>query len=153
MYIYKINSTCPVRVCSNMYIFAYLDMHKFIHLNSDHLQVYVDIPACIHICVYIFIHTWISTSQKLHIYALVSTYGVATISRLLKIIRLFCKRALKKRRYSAKETHDLKEPTNRSHPISHQSLTYIAMFSTQKLHMYALVCTHGRIKCILPWHT
>ena len=29
-------------------------------------------------------------------------YGVATISRLLKIIGLFCKRALIKRRYSAK---------------------------------------------------
>ena len=31
-------------------------------------------------------------------------YGVATISRLLKIIGLFCKRALSKRLYSAKET-------------------------------------------------
>jgi len=45
------------------------------------------------------------------------TYGVATISRLLKIIGLFCKRALSKRRYSAKETYSFKEPTNRSHPI------------------------------------
>ena len=31
-------------------------------------------------------------------------YGVATISRLLKIIGLFCKRAISKRLYSAKET-------------------------------------------------
>jgi len=44
-------------------------------------------------------------------------YGVASISRLLKIIGLFCKRALKKRLYSAKETYDFKEPTNQSHPI------------------------------------
>jgi len=44
------------------------------------------------------------------------SYGVATISRLLRIIGLFCKRALWKRRYSAKETYDFKEPTNRSHP-------------------------------------
>jgi len=44
-------------------------------------------------------------------------YGVATVSRLLKIIGLFCNRALQKRRYSAKETYDFKEPTNRSHPI------------------------------------
>jgi len=56
-------------------------------------------------------------------------YGVATISRLLKIIGLFCKRALQKRRYSAKETHNFKELTNRSHPISHMnakmfSITY-----------------------------
>ena len=34
----------------------------------------------------------------------VMSYGVATISRLLKMIGLFCKRALQKRRYSAKET-------------------------------------------------
>ena len=50
--------------------------------------------------------------------------GVASISRLLKIIGLFCKRALQKRLYSAKETYDFKEPTNRSHPIHH---TYITM--------------------------
>jgi len=36
------------------------------------------------------------------------SYGVATISRILKIIGLFCKRALQKRLYSAKETYDFK---------------------------------------------
>jgi len=44
-------------------------------------------------------------------------HGVATINRLLQMIGLFCKRALQKRLYSAKETFDFKEPTNRSHPI------------------------------------
>jgi len=44
-------------------------------------------------------------------------YGVASISRLLKILGLFCKRALQKRRYSAKETYNFKKPTNHSHPI------------------------------------
>ena len=49
-------------------------------------------------------------------------YGVATIIRLLKIIFLFCKRVfctrtLSKRLYSAKETYEIKEPTNRSHSI------------------------------------
>jgi len=38
------------------------------------------------------------------------------MSRLLKIIRLFCKRALQKKRYSAKETCIFEEPTSRSHP-------------------------------------
>jgi len=50
-------------------------------------------------------------------------YGVATISRLLKIICLFCKRALWKRLYFAKETYDFKEHTNRSHPI--RIVTYV----------------------------
>jgi len=45
-------------------------------------------------------------------------YGVATISRLLKMIGLFCKRALLKRLHSAKETYHFKEPTNRSHPVA-----------------------------------
>ena len=42
--------------------------------------------------------------------------GVATISKLLKIIGLFCKRALSKRRYSTKKTFTFNEPTNHSHP-------------------------------------
>jgi len=46
-----------------------------------------------------------------------SMYREATISRLLQIVGLFCKRALQKRRYSAKETYDFKELSNRSHPI------------------------------------
>ena len=45
-------------------------------------------------------------------------YVVAMISRLLTIIGLFCKKALQKRLYSAKETYNFKEPTNGSHPIS-----------------------------------
>ena len=51
-------------------------------------------------------------------------YGVASSSRLLKIKSLFCKKALWKRRYSAKETYDFKEPTNRSHPISDVGYPY-----------------------------
>ena len=46
-----------------------------------------------------------------------NNHGVASTSRLLKITGLFCKRALLKRLYSAKETYHFEEPTNRSHPI------------------------------------
>jgi len=42
---------------------------------------------------------------------------VATIGRSLQIRSLFCKRAIQKRLYFAKETYHFKEPTNRSHPI------------------------------------
>ena len=44
-------------------------------------------------------------------------YGVATISRLLKNIGLFCKRDLQKRPIFCKETYIFKHPTHRSHPI------------------------------------
>jgi len=40
------------------------------------------------------------------------------VIRLLKVIGLFCKRALQTTRYSAKKTYNFKEPTNRSHLIS-----------------------------------
>ena len=48
-------------------------------------------------------------------------YGVALVSRIDTIIGLFCKRALEKSQYSAKETYNFIDPTNRSHPI-HWSL-------------------------------
>jgi len=57
-------------------------------------------------------------SQLFTMYAYTSrVWGGYTTSRRLKIIGLFCKRALWRRRYSAKETYNFKEPTNRSHPI------------------------------------
>jgi len=46
-------------------------------------------------------------------FILVCCYGVASISRFLKIIGLFCKRALLKRLYSAKETYNFKESTTK----------------------------------------
>jgi len=45
-------------------------------------------------------------------------YGVATMSRMLKNIGLFCKRALQKRPVFCEETYIFKHPTHRSHPIS-----------------------------------
>jgi len=47
-----------------------------------------------------------------------------------KIIGLFCRRALQKRLYSAKETCNFKEPTNRSHLISgHFQSTFLNPFT------------------------
>ena len=45
-------------------------------------------------------------------------YGVATISRLLEIIGLFCSISSLLQGSFARETYDFKEPTTRSHPIS-----------------------------------
>jgi len=44
-------------------------------------------------------------------------YGVATISRLLKIIGLFCRIQFLLQGSFAKETYNFREATNRSHPI------------------------------------
>jgi len=43
---------------------------------------------------------------------------VVLVSRIDKIVGLFCKRALQERRYSAKETYNSIDPANRSHPIN-----------------------------------
>ena len=68
------------------------------------------------------------------------TYGVAMISRLLKIIGLFCKRALQKRRYSAKETYNFAKPTNRSHPISIYARMYVNVCMYVCIYVY--VCMY-----------
>ena len=44
-------------------------------------------------------------------------YGVATVSRLLKIIGLFCRIQPLLQGSFVKETYNFKEPTNRSLPI------------------------------------
>jgi len=64
-----------------------------------------------------------------------SAYGVVTISRLLKMTRLFSKRALWNRRYSAKETYIWQAPS--SAYILHMSMT----FHTSALPWFSLV-TH-----------
>ena len=65
------------------------------------------------VCVYIYItciHTHLFLSS-------ICDYGVATISRLLKMIRLFCRISSLLYGSFAKETYNFKEPTSHSHPI------------------------------------
>jgi len=81
------------------------------------------LPVCVCVCVFLFdlvsipitldVRLPLSISVSIH----VCYYGVALVSRIDKIIGLFCKRALQKRQYSAKETLDFIDPTDRSHPI------------------------------------
>ena len=72
-----------------------------------------------------------------------SHYGVATISRMLKNIGLFCKRALQKRPVFCKETCIFKHPTNRSHPIAmHESydLSLLKAINYNRLQQTATDC-------------
>jgi len=86
-------------MCVCMYASMYAwhaDLHTYMHTYMQtYQQTYIQtcMHTCLHTCIYRCIHT----------------YGVAATSRLLKIIRLFCKRDLQKRRYSAKETYNFKE--------------------------------------------
>jgi len=82
------------------------------------------------------IHTW-------HDGVFSQSYGVASISRLLKIISLFCKKALWKRLYSAEETYNFKEPTNGSHPIPLIHTCHDCIFSQY---------THRICQRYVTWH-
>ena len=59
---------------------------------------------------------------------------------------LFCQRALKKRQYSTKETYNFKEPTNRSHPIAHQSHSYEVATISRLLTIIGLFLQKSPIK-------
>jgi len=60
-------------------------------------------------------------------------YGVATISRLLEIAGLFCKKDLSKRRYSAKETYNSEEPTNQYSQTSARDWMYYGVTMISRL--------------------
>jgi len=67
----------------------------------------------------------------------VNAYGVATMSRRLKITGLFCRLSSLLQGSFAKETYNFKEPTNRNHPV------YILAFvweSHLNVYMYIRVC-------------
>jgi len=66
------------------------------------------------------------------VYAL-NTFGVATISRLLKIIGLLCRISSLLKGSFAKETYNFKEPTNRSHPIPCSLSTHESTRTTANL--------------------
>ena len=50
------------------------------------------------------------------------SYGVATVSRIDKIMGLFCRISYLLQVSFAKETNHFIDPTNQSHPIHHNSL-------------------------------
>jgi len=104
-----------------LYIYTYLDLYPRLYLHTYlywkvYIDVYIDIDIDIYMC------TWRSHTADIHMtYRICMThssrYGVATVSRMLKNIGLFCKRDLQKRPIFCKETYIFKHPTNRSHPI------------------------------------
>ena len=110
-----------------MYIYTHIYIH--IHIQKQ-IQVFFEY---IQICIHMYTHT--HTHAQMHfcldifmciivdVVPYIHSHGVATISRLLKIIGLFCKRALQKRPVFSKETYNFKEPSTRSHPIEKERAT------------------------------
>jgi len=96
---------------------------------------------------YVYIHTYINIYVYIYTYTCkwTCTYGVATISRLLKIIGLFCRISSLLQDSFAKETYQFEEPTDRSHPI----WTYIPYEHTclhTRNHVYMWLRSVGSLK-------
>ena len=72
---------------------------------------------------------YIYTYKDLH--WCVYRYGTATMTSLPKLLGLFCKRALYKRRYSSKDIISLIDPTDRNHPMARRALSYSLFFIVQ----------------------
>jgi len=113
------------------------------------VQIHVWLDVCdmpyvtrhmIHSC-----ETWYDVMCHL-IYSCVTWHTCVTwhISSLLKIIGLFCKRALWTRPYSAKETYNFKEPTNRSH-LDFKETTNMSS------HIWLLTCVTWFIHVWFGW--
>ena len=91
-------------------------------------------------------------SENVYVYAHheSSEYGVATMSRMLKNIGLFCKRALQKRPVFCKETCIFKHPTHRSHPIPRSRVILLQTASFRLMWMNHGTYEWGRPQCMAP---
>jgi len=138
--------------------YAYIDIYEYAYIDS--MFTYTNMYTCVYTCTRIYVHlNHIIGNDKHTLNSHANPYGMATISRLLKIIGLFCKRALQKRRYSAKETYHFKEPTHRSHRIvrtrTHNTLHHTAP-NCVTLHYDVPPCTtlyHPASPCTTQHHT
>jgi len=98
------------------------------HSNHSHVMSHIgdicDTPHVTHL------RESMHTSEKM-----IHISRMATVSRTDKIIVLFCKRTLWKRRYSAKETYNFIDPTDRSHPICLNM--YACIYTCLYIYIYA----------------
>ena len=107
-------TSTPAPAYIHIYIYVYIYIYIYTHVHIYTHIIYTHIETA-------YIHTYTYRHRHLHIFMCIHTdgphasyvvgvykYGVTTCSRLLKIIRLFCKRALWKRRYPAEKTYNLK---------------------------------------------
>jgi len=137
---------CDMIILSVTWLINMCDMTTHIDRVMSHKWLHSPSPAS-HSCVRHYTFVW-------HLFgaAHCMSYGVATISRLLKCIDLFCKTALYKRRYSAEETYNFKEPTNRSHPICQKDA--IRMWNVSHMNDSRVMWSHSwKAHCIsYVWH-
>jgi len=83
-------------------------------------------------------HTHCNTLQHVFSLAKLSEYGVASVSRLLKIVGRFCRIPSVLWGSFTKETYNSKEPTNRGHPIERSNKWSPYAFAFVSYHIFIL---------------
>ena len=171
MHMYMFVYTCDlvhiilVHTCICIWYTSIAILYKYMYLqiwSNAHVYVCIYIWSgthniCTYMCMYlIYIYSYaiqIHVSTNMISCTCICWYihiiwnGVASVSRIDKIIGLFCKRALWKRRYSAKETYNLIDPTYHRHPIHMHVLVYILDSALDH------ICTYMCMHLIYRWYT
>jgi len=112
------------RHCTPLPSLQYIHTYTHIHVSEWSTCMMRMLPA--------YIHTYIRTCTQIYICTYVHTYmytyGVATISRIDKIIGLFCRKASLLWGSFAKEMYSFIDPTNISHPIDARE-SYVSIYA------------------------
>ena len=115
----------------SVYTHTNLALSICLYIRTTYTHYVYTLRAHTNLAISIYIYTNLAVSVSLSFVCVcckwVSLYEVATISRMLKNIGLFCKRDLQKRPIFCKETYIFKHPTHRSHPICICNLSNIGM--------------------------
>jgi len=113
-----------VCACVCIYVTLYLKVYvNLLRSASRSLIKCVCVCVCVRVfCIFVCMRELVALCVELSRQDTMTTdndqrYGVATMIELLKIIGLFCRIPSLLYGPCAKETYNLKEPTNRSHPI------------------------------------
>ena len=131
-----------VSLCLSFSLFFFLSLSLFLSLLIGHathmnkskqscVQSTTHLKSCTrgHLFLCVLKSYPRTTLLSCYAYTYIFTYGVATISRLLKMIGLFCTILSLLWVSFAKETYHFKEPTSGSHPISCQDTQELPIVS------------------------
>ena len=132
----------------HIYVYIYICIYTYIHV---YIYTYIHIYIYIYIHIYIYIYHITKALAPINMIAITRKkimtnietnesewrYGVATISRLLKMTGLFYRILSLLWVSFAKETYHFKEPTNRSHP---RTRYYGVATTSRLLKMIGLFC-------------
>jgi len=138
-WVYEQETWCKWRVSTSTYTCIML------------IDIYASTYVCIYMSQQVTGYTWhVSTYISIILIQVtgICWYGMAMISRLLKVIGLFCRISSLLYGSFAKETYHFEEPTSRSHPIH----IYVSTWISDLIHgtcIYIYIC---RVDGYICWY-